>query len=97
MAFDSDLPVATGAMYVDGAYAWIDFAATLAEYRGRGAQTSLLAQRVRDAAKLGCQWLVVETAQELPDKPAPSYRNMVRHGFVEAYVRPNYLWTSIER
>jgi GNAT superfamily N-acetyltransferase len=91
MAFDGDTPVATGAFFVHGEYAWIDFAATLADYRGRGAQSSLLARRIQDARQLGCRWLVVETAEQTVEHEAPSYRNMVRYGFTVAYVRPNYL------
>jgi GNAT superfamily N-acetyltransferase len=94
MAFDGDLPVATGGMFISGVYVWIDFASTLPEYRGKGAQSALLARRIEDAAKLGCKWLVVETAEELPDKPAPSYRNMIRSGFETAYLRKNYLWSA---
>ncbi|MFH2056503.1 MAG: hypothetical protein ABIJ61_11130, partial [bacterium] len=37
-AFDKMKPVATAGMFVYGETAWIDFAATLADYRGRGAQ-----------------------------------------------------------
>jgi len=93
MAFDGDTPVATGAFFVSGKSAWIDFAATLADYRGRGAQAALLEARLRDAAALGCERLVVETAEQTSEKSAPSFRNMIRYGFKEAFVRPNYIWT----
>lgn len=92
MAFDNDRPVATGAFYVNGEYAWIDFATTLPEYRGRGAQTAIAERRAKDAAALGCRWLVVETAEETSEHPAPSYRNMIRLGFQVAYIRPNYIY-----
>ena len=32
-----------------------------------------------------------ETGERLPDKPSNSYRNILRAGFTEAYVRQNYL------
>jgi GNAT superfamily N-acetyltransferase len=92
MAFDGETPVATGAVYCRGEVGWIDFASTLSSHRGRGAQAALVEQRIRDAAALGCKWLIVETAEETPDKPAPSFRNMVRYGFKAAYARPNYLF-----
>ena len=92
MAFDGERPVATAAIFIAGEWGWIDLAATDEAYRGRGAQGKLLEQRILDAAKSGCKWLAVETAEETPDKGAPSYRNMVRYGFKEAYVRPNYIW-----
>lgn len=92
MAFDGDRPVATGAMYIRSEYGWINLAATLETYRGRGAQAAILSQRIHDASRAGCRWLVVETPEETPDYSPPSYRNMVRHGFEVAYIRPNYLY-----
>ncbi len=97
MAFDHHTPVATGALFVKGAYGWLDFASTLPQARGRGAQSALVERRVLDAAQQGCKWLVVETAEDTPEKPAPSFRNMIRHGFQVAYVRPNYIWHNDSR
>jgi len=91
MAFDDGVPIATGANFIDGHYCWIDFAATLVEHRGKGAQTALAVRRVEDARELGCKWLVVETAEQTTEKEAPSYRNMIRLGFKVAYMRPNYI------
>jgi ribosomal protein S18 acetylase RimI-like enzyme len=91
LAFDGDVPVATGALFARDGYGWIDFAATLPKYRNRGAQTALVSERVRDAASLGCNHLVVETAEDTPDRSSPSYRNAIRYGFQVAYRRPNYL------
>lgn len=92
MAFDGDTPVATGAMRVAGEYAWLDFAATLSDHRKRGAQGAILARRIRDAATQGCRYVLVETAEQTAEKEVPSYRNMLRFGFTEAYVRPNYIF-----
>jgi GNAT superfamily N-acetyltransferase len=91
MAYETDRPAAIGAMFVRGAYAWFDMAGTLAEYRGRGAQGALLQIRIRDAAAMGCRWIVAETAEETPDRSAPSYRNTLRSGFRVAYLRQNYM------
>jgi len=93
IAFDGAEPVATGAIYINGKYGWIDFASTLQSHRGRGAQSSILAKRIKDAASAGCKWLTVETAEQTPEKSAPSYRNMRRYGFEVAYLRPNYIYT----
>jgi GNAT superfamily N-acetyltransferase len=92
MAFDGVKPVATAALFVWRDMAWLDFAATLADYRGRGAQSGLLARRISDAASLGCSELVVETAEETPQRGAPSYCNVLRFGFQLAYTRPNYIY-----
>ena len=92
LAFVGDQPIATAGMYIHNQTAWIDFASTLAEFRGHGAQTALIARRITDAAKRGCRWLTVETAEDRPDKPSISNRNIRRCGFTQTYVRPNYLW-----
>ena len=91
MAFDGDTPVATGACFIYRETAWIGFAATRTEYRNRGAQSAILAQRINDARESGCALINVETAEQTPEKEAPSYRNMRRYGFEIAYIRPNYL------
>jgi GNAT superfamily N-acetyltransferase len=91
MAFDAEKPVATGAMYIHNELAWFSFASTLSDYRGRGAQGALIARRISDASKLGCKRIAVETAEDKPEKPSPSNRNMLRFGFKVAYVRPNYI------
>jgi GNAT superfamily N-acetyltransferase len=91
MAFDGDNAVATGAFYRHGDFAWLDFASTSPEYRGRGAQSALLARRIEDLKVAGCRWVVTETAEDTAQRDAPSYRNMLRHGFTKAYARPNYI------
>ncbi|MGD2115701.1 MAG: GNAT family N-acetyltransferase [Acidobacteriota bacterium] len=94
---DGPKPVATGALYARGSLAWLDFAATLPGHRGRGAQTALLARRIRDAHAIGCRRLVLETGEDLPEHPMPSYRNARAAGFEIAYRRPNYLGRSDPR
>ena len=39
----------------------------------------------------GCEVVVTETGEALRDKPSSSYRNIIRAGFSEVYVRANYL------
>jgi len=41
---------------------------------------------------LGCRWFVSETAASTPEKPSPSYQNMVRGGFELAYLRPDFVF-----
>ncbi len=83
-------PCATAAMIVDGGVAELGFAATLEAARGRGCQGALLNRRIVDAPAAGCRTLLVETGERAPDRPSSSYRNILRAGFREAYLRPNW-------
>lgn len=91
LALDGDEPVATAGLFIAGEWAWLGPAATTAAHRGRGAQRALLARRIRDALVRGCLHVSVETAEDRPEQPVTSYRNVVRAGFRPAYARPNYL------
>jgi GNAT superfamily N-acetyltransferase len=82
---------ACAAMLLDGGVAEFGIAATLEPARGRGCQLALLHRRIADAAEAGCHTLFVETGERVEDRPAGSYRNILRAGFEEAYLRPN--WT----
>lgn len=92
LAYEGEEAIGGAAMFVAGESAWFGFAGTAAERRGRGAQTALVIRRLEDAAAAGCRWVSVETAEQTPDREAPSFRNLRRLGFSQAYVRPNYLW-----
>jgi hypothetical protein len=85
--------VATGAMFGSSGIAWLGFAATLPDHRGAGAQASLIATRLRDAAAGDRRIAVTETMEETPERPVHSYHNMLRLGFHEAYRRQNYVIT----
>jgi GNAT superfamily N-acetyltransferase len=78
------------AMLIEDGLAEFGVAATLEEGRGRGCQTALLHRRIRDAAEAGCRTLFVETGERVPDRPSASYRNILKAGFEEAYLRPNW-------
>ena len=91
VAFADDTPAATGAIFVSGSVGWLGAAGTLPEFRGRGAQSGLLAARIRAGAEAGCKTLVTETGELVEGRPAGSYRNIVRAGFEPLYVRQNYL------
>jgi GNAT superfamily N-acetyltransferase len=77
-------------MHRHGDVAEIGAAATLPEARGRGCQTALLHRRIRDAAAAGCRVMTVETGERTGDRPSASYRNILRAGFEEAGLRPNW-------
>jgi len=81
---------ACAAMVIEDGIAEFGIAATLEEARGRGCQTALLHRRITDAAAAGCHTLFVETGERVPDRPSGSYRNILKAGFEEAYLRPNW-------
>jgi hypothetical protein len=89
LALDGTVPVAAGALFVHDAVGWLGAAGTLPEHRGKGAQSALLAARIALARELGLDALTTETGERVPDRPAGSYRNILRAGFEEAYLRPN--------
>jgi GNAT superfamily N-acetyltransferase len=91
LAVDGDVPVGTGALYAEGGAGWLGFGATLAEHRGRGGQSAILAARIARAHELGLSRLVTSTGELVADRPSTSYRNIERAGFELAYVRPNWL------
>jgi len=56
--------------------------ATLPDFRRRGVQTALIAQRLHEAAQAGCEYAVVST-----HPGSGSQRNMERRGFRLAYTK----------
>jgi hypothetical protein len=92
-AFDGAQAVAAGAAYVQGEVAWLGLGATLPSHRNRGAQNAVLAMRLDAAAARGARLAVTETGERVPDKPSGSYRNILRAGFEEVYLRRHWLRT----
>ena len=96
LAFDGARPIAGSALFVRGAGAWFGLSATMATDRGRGAQTQLLARRLRDAASFGCTWVSADTQPETAERPNPSLRNMRRAGMNVLYERAKYLFETAQ-
>jgi hypothetical protein len=90
LAFDGEKPVSAAGMYINGEAAWLSFASTLKTHRERGGQSAMLARRIEDGLALGCKWFIAETKEDTPDRPNPSYRNMLRSGFELAYLQRYY-------
>jgi len=91
LAWSGTEPVASAAMFVHGDAGWLGIASTLPAARRRGAQSALMAKRLEDGQALGCRWFVTETGEDLPDRPNPSFHNMMRAGFTVAYHRANFM------
>jgi GNAT superfamily N-acetyltransferase len=90
VAYDVAKPVAAAALFTSGDLGWLGIAATLESHRGRGAQSTLLAARIRRASGLGLRVLVTETDAPGDGEPVQSFRNVIRAGFEPEYVRANY-------
>lgn len=91
LAYDGDEPAGAGALFVGEGVGWLGVAATLPEHRRKGAQGALLGARIRRARELGLAALATETGEHTADRPSGSYRNILRLGFEEQYLRPNYV------
>jgi hypothetical protein len=78
-------PIATGALYIYDDAALLAGASTIPERRNRGAQSALLAGRLRYAAKQGCTIAIIGA---LPG--SQSQRNAEKNGFRIAYTRTKW-------
>jgi hypothetical protein len=91
LAWDKGEAIAAAAMFLHADGAWLGVAATRPDTRRRGSQSALLRQRIADARTAGAALITTETGKPLEGEDHPSYRNIVRSGFVPIYERPN--WT----
>ncbi|MBN6038440.1 GNAT family N-acetyltransferase [Amycolatopsis sp. 195334CR] len=90
--WDADRIVAVGSVFFHGECAHMFAGATHPDARGRGAQSALIAARLRAAAAEGCRWIVAETGAEGPGEHNPSLHNLLRAGFEPMYDRANWQW-----
>ncbi len=91
LATADGVPAAAAAAYVKGIYAWLGLGATLPPFQRRGAQSALIVRRLKEAGARGAQIAATETGERVPDRPSISYRNILRCGFQERYLRDNYM------
>lgn len=90
MSFDGDEPAGTGGLFVRDGVGYCDWGATAPAFRRRGSQSALLRRRIVDAIDMGCRIIVTETGEEVEGDPQHSYKNIMRMGFKEDFVRENY-------
>jgi len=91
--FDGAAIVATGSLHVVENVGHLFGGATLAGYRGRGAQSALIDARIAAARAAGCDWVIAET--DVTDNP--SLRNMRRAGLRPYYERQHWTWRDGKR
>jgi hypothetical protein len=92
LVYMGDQPAAVGALLVVEDLAWLGGGGTLTRFRHHGAHAALVATRLRHAARLGCRWAWSETIAPQPGRPQGSRRNLIRLGFHEACLKPNFVW-----
>jgi GNAT superfamily N-acetyltransferase len=90
VAYDGETPAGGGALFVHEGTGWLGLGATLPGFRGRGAQSAILAARIEEARRSGASTVTTETGELEEGRPSSSYRNILRAGFREAGVRANY-------
>lgn len=90
-ALHGDAAIGAGVARIDASGAWLGLGATLPDQRGRGAQGALFAARIGAARSAGCGLVTTETGAPGGSGPGPSYRNMLRAGFIPVGRRANWV------
>jgi GNAT superfamily N-acetyltransferase len=90
-AFVDGEAAGSGALFVEHGIGWVDWGATAPRFRSRGIQRALLAHRLRHADRMGLARVHTCTGEAVPGDPQHSYANILRCGFTETTLRPN--WT----
>ncbi|MGW3635374.1 alpha/beta fold hydrolase [Streptomyces sp. NPDC005122] len=91
---EADTIVAIATLRVAGEVGNFFAGCTMPDARGRGAQSALIAARVRAAKDAGCRVLIAETFDEPPGTHNSSYHNLCRAGFTLQYSRRNWDWNQ---
>jgi hypothetical protein len=89
---DSELPVATGSLFVDQGRARMCNGSTLRSHRRRGIHLAFLRYRIACALDAGCTLVTGETWEGSDERPNPARRTHAHLGIRTAYVRRNYVF-----
>jgi ribosomal protein S18 acetylase RimI-like enzyme len=95
-AWDGTTMVAGGNLFVHGDVASLNTGGTLPAYRGRGAQSALIAALMNAARETGCRWVFAETGLPSPGEGNSSLNNLRRAGLEVLYYRQNWRWIREE-
>jgi GNAT superfamily N-acetyltransferase len=95
-AWDGDRIVAGANLYRHGDVASLNSGATAPSHRRRGAQSALIAARLRAARAAGAAWVVGEAALPEPGRSNPSLDNQLRAGLKVLYRRRNWIWRAAQ-
>jgi GNAT superfamily N-acetyltransferase len=90
VSYEGDAAAGAGALFVTGDKAWIEWGATNPEFRRRGSQAAIMEARLTKAKELGCTYIFTETGEAVEGDAQHSYKNILKHGFVETRLRENF-------
>ena len=90
LAYEDCTPVSAAILGTHGDVAYLGWAATAEEHRGKGGQNALITARLNRAAELGCRIACSETLAMLKT----SLGNLERNGFEIVYEKQVFVWES---
>ena len=91
LAFDGEQPIGASLSYVQNDVGWFGWTCVAPSHRGKWLHSAFLARQLEEAATAGCRWITTESGLSTPKKPDPVHHNLLRFGFVDAYLRPIYV------
>ncbi len=90
LAYENTTPVSAAILGTHDDFAYLGWAATAEEHRGKGGQNALIRLRLNRAAELGCRIACSETLTMLKT----SLGNLKRNGFETIYKKQVFVWES---
>lgn len=90
LAYENGTPVSAAILVTHEDFAYLGWAGTAEEHRGKGGQNVLIKARLNRAAELGCQTACSETLTMLET----SLGNLERNGFETIYKKQVFVWES---
>ena len=90
LAYENRTPVGAAILGTHGDFAYLGWAGTAEEHRGKGGQNALIKARLDCAAELRCQIACSETLTMLKT----SLGNLERNGFKTIYNKQVFVWES---
>ena len=90
LAYENGTPVSAAILVTHSDFAYLGWAGTAEEHRGKGGQNALIKERLNRAAELGCQIACSETLTMLKT----SLGNLERNGFEIIYNKEVFVWES---
>jgi hypothetical protein len=91
VVYDGETPISCAAMFTERGISWRGIAATLPEFRGKGAHAALVARMTHDALSSGVSTIMAQTFRSKWDEPAKSEWNLTRAGFRLSHLRAQYV------